>query len=138
MGPGTGAALVATSRISASPTLGALPARFTKILVAPKVKPPAIGRKAGELAGSTVTPVMSTPDENTNPKPVKMSGHGDVLTEQNGKNVSLVIVIFVSPTSIVDSDTGPDGKWAGMRDGGLGGLVGPLGPSISEGTGVVK
>jgi hypothetical protein len=33
----------------------------------------------GALAGSTVTPVMSTPDENLNSKPVKPSGHGDVV-----------------------------------------------------------
>jgi hypothetical protein len=140
MGPGTGAEAVDTSRISWSLIFGASPATFTKISVAPKVRPFAIGRKAGLLAGSTVTPVMSTPDEKINPKPVKASGHGNAVIEQNGwlGGARLVMVIRVSPTSIVDKLAGPSTKWAGMIDGSGGGLVGPEGPSISKGAGFVK
>jgi hypothetical protein len=42
------------------------------------------GRKSGALAGSTLTLVMSTPDEKVNANPVKRSGHGVAVTEQNG------------------------------------------------------
>jgi hypothetical protein len=138
MGPGTGAAAVDTSRISSSPIAGASPTTFTKISLGPKVRPPAIGRKPGLLAGSTVTPVMSTPAEKTNPKPVKTSGHTEVVIEQNGGVTWLVMVICVPPTLIVEPLTAPSTKEAGMVDGGGGGFVGPWGPSISEGAGFVK
>jgi hypothetical protein len=126
IGPGTATAVVATSRISLSPGAGASPVTFTEILVAVKVKPAIpTGRKSAALAGLTATALMSTPDENLNPKPVKMSGHGDALPEQNGMlgGAILVIVIAVSPTSIVDRERAPSRKWTGMVGGGL--LVGP-------------
>jgi hypothetical protein len=138
MGPGTGAAAVDTSRISSASTAGASPTTFTKISLGPKVRPPATGRKAGLLAGLTVTPVMSTPAEKTNPKPVKTSGHGKEEVEQNGTGRRLVMVICVPPTLIVEPLIGPSTKEAGMVDGGDGGFVGPWGPSISEGAGFVK
>src|SRR5262249_6493797 len=102
IGPGTGAAGVDTSRISSAPTAGASPPTFTKTPLRPKVRPPAIGRNAELLAGSTVTPVISTMPKNTNPKPVKTSEHGSVLVEQNGTAAWLVMVICVPPTLIVD------------------------------------
>ena len=103
--------------------------------VAPNVSPPAIGENA--LVGSTFTPVMSTLPEKTNANPVNTSGQGVVDVEQNGAVSSLVIVILVSPTSIVESSTAPAGKCAGIKDGGAGGFVGPFGPSISLGVGFV-
>jgi len=70
------------------------------------------GRKSAALSGSTLTPVMSTPEEKVNAKPLKVSGQGTVETLQNGigGDSSLVIVIVVSPTSIVDSSATPMGK----------------------------
>jgi hypothetical protein len=123
---------VVTSRISASPTLGASPTRFTNISVAANVSPPATGENM--LAGSTVTLVMSTSPKKTKPNPVNTSGQGVVDTEQNGAADSLVMVIFVSPTSIVESSDTPGGKCAGIKDGGGGGFSGPFGPSISNGS----
>ena len=67
------------------------------------------GRKSAALSGSTLTPVMSTPDEKVNAKPVNVSVQGNGVL-QNGNDASLVIVIVVSPTSIVDSSSTPMGK----------------------------
>ena len=76
-----------TSRISAAPTLGASPTRFTNISVAANVSPPATGENM--LAGSTVTLVMSTSPEKTKPNPVNTSGQGAAEVEQNGAVSSL-------------------------------------------------
>src|SRR6202008_4568238 len=117
-GAGTAAAGV-TSRISLWLVAGLPRATSTKMSEGPNVTPPATGRKSAALAGSTLTPVMSTPEEKVNPKPVKTSGHGVVVTVQNGTggDARLVIVIVVSPTSIVDSSIAPSTKWPGMVGG---------------------
>ena len=114
--PWTGMVPVATSRISWSLVAGLAPATLTKMSVGPKVNPPATGRKSAALAGSTLTPVILTPEEKVNPKPVKTSEHGVVVTVQNGigGDARLVIVIVVSPTSTVDKSIAPSMKWTGI------------------------
>ena len=70
---------VVTSRISWSPTAGFSPTRLTMMSVGvsnSRGLTPA-GRKSAALAGSMLTPVMSTPAENVNAKPVKMSAQGN-------------------------------------------------------------
>jgi hypothetical protein len=52
------------------------------------------GRKSAALAGSTLTPVMSTPLEKVNPKPAKVLLHG-AAPGQNGVPVGPLLVIVI-------------------------------------------
>jgi hypothetical protein len=86
----TGGVPVVTSRISLSTVAGASPVTSTIMFVGDNNCKPScgalvFGRKSAALVGSTVTPVMSTPDEKVKAKPVKRSGHaGGTASAQNG------------------------------------------------------
>ena len=76
------------------------------------------GRKFGELAKSTLTPVISTRLEKTNWNPTKGSEQGNAV-EQNGSPLAIfVIVIWVSLTEIVETLLAPSKKSTGTVGGG--------------------